>query len=148
MSKVMNKVMYCNKCDFVEISNVRKICPEDKNRLTDMGFIELAKKYNTGGTLIRKTCGCGRPTEIKDHDALGRPKYRSQCTRCREAARKYPTDKCEGCGLLNDGTGNIDRDHIDGNRSNNDFSNLQALCKECHKVKTRANGDVPWRFKG
>jgi hypothetical protein len=144
----MNKVMYCNTCDFVEVSNIRKICPKDKTRLSDMGFVEIAKTYNTCGTLSRRTCGCGRPTEIKDKDSQGRPKYRSQCSRWREQARKYPTDKCEGCGLLNDGTGNIDRDHIDGNRSNNEFSNLQALCKDCHKVKTKVSGDVSWRFKG
>ena len=28
-------------------------------------------------------------------------------------------------------------DHIDGNRSNNDISNCQALCPNCHAIKTR-----------
>ena len=143
----MNRVMYCNTCDFVEVSNLRKVCPEDRTRLLEMGFIEIAKKYKTGGTLERKLCGCGKPTAMKDTDSLGRVKYRSQCNSCREKSRKYPTDNCEICGVANDGNGNIDRDHIDGNRSNNDFSNLQALCKDCHKTKTVANGDVPWRLK-
>ena len=140
--------MYCDICDFVEVTTLRKVCPDCGNKLTDMGFLEIVKSYRTGGSLERKLCGCGRPTEVKDKDSKGRPKYRSQCSKCREAARKYPTNKCEKCGLLNDGTGNIDRDHIDGNRSNNDFSNLQALCKECHKVKTRVNGDKAYRFRG
>jgi hypothetical protein len=30
-----------------------------------------------------------------------------------------------------------DYDHIDGNRSNNDPSNCQALCPNCHAKKTR-----------
>ena len=28
-------------------------------------------------------------------------------------------------------------DHIDGNSSNNDISNCQALCSRCHDKKTR-----------
>lgn len=31
----------------------------------------------------------------------------------------------------------VDYDHIDGNRSNNDVSNCQALCPNCHAEKTR-----------
>jgi len=30
-----------------------------------------------------------------------------------------------------------DFDHIDGNKSNNEFSNCQALCPNCHAKKTR-----------
>lgn len=30
-------------------------------------------------------------------------------------------------------------DHIDGNSSNNDISNCQALCPNCHAKKTRKN---------
>ena len=28
-------------------------------------------------------------------------------------------------------------DHIDGNRSNNSLTNCQALCPNCHELKTR-----------
>jgi len=31
----------------------------------------------------------------------------------------------------------VDYDHIDGNRSNNDVSNCQALCPNCHAIKSR-----------
>lgn len=31
----------------------------------------------------------------------------------------------------------FDFDHIDNDRSNNDFSNCQALCPNCHAIKTR-----------
>jgi hypothetical protein len=41
--------------------------------------------------------------------------------------------KCANCSnLLNV----INYDHIDGNRSNNDKSNCQALCPNCHAIKT------------
>ena len=32
-------------------------------------------------------------------------------------------------------------DHIDGNSSNNDISNCQALCPNCHAKKTRKNSE-------
>jgi 5-methylcytosine-specific restriction endonuclease McrA len=32
-------------------------------------------------------------------------------------------------------------DHIDGNHENNDPSNLQTLCHNCHNIKTIENGD-------
>lgn len=37
----------------------------------------------------------------------------------------------------------LDVDHIDGDRGNNEINNLQTLCKPCHKVKTREN----WEYK-
>ena len=37
----------------------------------------------------------------------------------------------------------LDVDHIDGDRGNNDIKNLQTLCKPCHKIKTRNN----WEYK-
>lgn len=41
------------------------------------------------------------------------------------------------CVICNRGVGVLDYDHIDGNRSNNDISNCQALCPNCHAKKTR-----------
>lgn len=35
----------------------------------------------------------------------------------------------------------LDVDHIDGDRSNNHINNLQTLCKPCHRIKTKENGD-------
>ena len=35
----------------------------------------------------------------------------------------------------------LDGDHIDGNPSNNDPSNIQTLCSCCHTYKTIMNGD-------
>ena len=42
--------------------------------------------------------------------------------------------RCNSCNrVLNV----VNFDHMDGNRSNNDVSNCQALCPNCHAKKTR-----------
>ena len=51
--------------------------------------------------------------------------------------------KCEVCGFKPVHVCQLDIDHIDGNSLNNDFSNLQALCANCHRLKTIINKD--WR---
>jgi 5-methylcytosine-specific restriction endonuclease McrA len=35
----------------------------------------------------------------------------------------------------------LDVDHIDGNHANDDPSNLQTLCANCHRLKTQVNAD-------
>src|SRR2546426_4754148 len=42
--------------------------------------------------------------------------------------------RCAICGRL---LGVVDFDHIDGDRSNNDVSNCQAICPYCHAIKSR-----------
>ena len=41
------------------------------------------------------------------------------------------------CNLCKESLGEINFDHIDGNRSNNSITNCQALCPNCHAKKTR-----------
>ena len=41
------------------------------------------------------------------------------------------------CAMCNDKLFYPHFDHIDGNRSNNSLSNCQALCPNCHELKTR-----------
>lgn len=54
----------------------------------------------------------------------------------RERALRYYGPCCQSCGYLRN-TEMIDVDHIDGNRLNNDITNLQVLCVWCHALKTR-----------
>lgn len=89
------------------------------------------------GSIIRKLCGCGNPTAIKEIGKDGKYRYRSNCQPCRTKARKQRKSFCESCG----GTNNLQIDHIDANRSNNEPSNLQTLCNYCHIIKSRINGD-------
>lgn len=71
------------------------------------------------------------------------------CSRnCKTRARrkKYTLGKktfCEFCGFVALHPCQLDVDHIDGDHSNNEKSNLQTLCANCHRLKTVLNED--WR---
>ena len=49
--------------------------------------------------------------------------------------------KCEKCGFIPEHESQLDVDHIDGNKSNNEVLNLQTLCANCHRLKTYLNKD-------
>ena len=55
--------------------------------------------------------------------------------------RKYKKDSCEECGFVPTHSSQLDVDHIDGDRWNNDPSNLRTLCANCHRLKTHLNRD-------
>ena len=48
---------------------------------------------------------------------------------------------CEKCGFTSPYPCQFDVDHIDGNHFNNELSNLQTLCSNCHRLKTYLNKD-------
>jgi hypothetical protein len=52
---------------------------------------------------------------------------------------------CELCGFLPQHICQLDVDHKDGNNKNNDHSNLQTICANCHRLKTYLNKD--WENK-
>lgn len=67
--------------------------------------------------------------------------YRKYCRYCHEALYYRPwllhrKNTCEKCGFVPEWIGQLDVDHIDGNQKNNDPSNLQTLCANCHRLKT------------
>ena len=53
--------------------------------------------------------------------------------------RKHKKNRCEKCGFIPEHKVQLDVDHIDGNKYNNDISNLQTLCANCHRLKTYLN---------
>jgi hypothetical protein len=55
--------------------------------------------------------------------------------------RIFVEDKCSNCGFIPIHTCQLDVDHIDGNKKNNNISNLQTLCANCHRLKTYVNKD-------
>lgn len=57
----------------------------------------------------------------------------------------YKKETCEKCNFVPQHTCQLDVDHIDGNKSNNDPSNLQTLCANCHRLKTKLNKDTRWK---
>ena len=54
-------------------------------------------------------------------------------------ARKLLSETCELCSKSDD----LEAHHIDRNRSNNDVSNIQTLCRSCHMKLHWSNGDIP-----
>lgn len=54
---------------------------------------------------------------------------------------EYKKDLCERCWFRPEHPGQLDVDHIDGNHDNNDPSNLQTLCANCHRLKSISNGE-------
>ena len=54
----------------------------------------------------------------------------------------HKKDSCQQCGFNPVHISQLDVDHIDGDRWNNDPSNLQTLCANCHRLKTHLNDDA------
>jgi hypothetical protein len=49
---------------------------------------------------------------------------------------KFKKECCELCGFIPVHACQLDVDHIDGDSTNNDVTNLQTLCANCHRLKT------------
>lgn len=98
---------------------------------------------------MRPHCDCGNlvektATSKKD----GSPLWGKKCRSCR-GRTKYGIIKgssCEECGFVAKVSTQLEIDHIDGNRHNNDESNLRTLCCNCHAYKSHVNKDL--RFMG
>jgi 5-methylcytosine-specific restriction endonuclease McrA len=86
---------------------------------------------------VQQRCSCGNMCVSKGRDARGRQTFSKKCQTCRK--NKYGTNKassCAVCGFLAEHPCQMDIDHIDGNHDNNDVTNLQTLCANCHRLKT------------
>lgn len=69
---------------------------------------------------------------------------KSRNKRIEKYKRPYITFKknsCERCGFIPEHSCQLDVDHIDGNHKNNEESNLQTLCANCHRLKTYQKQD-------
>ena len=88
------------------------------------------------GLLIRPMCGCGNKAVSTGLDEKGRQNYRTRCRTCIRKAQALRKDFYKSCGKKWEGGKRFDTDHIDGNPSNNNPSNVQTLCRDCHSVKT------------
>lgn len=84
----------------------------------------------------RPRCLCGNLVASK-----GAGKYRKTCYKCHMTGKRFKLDHCERCGFIPEDLVQLDIDHINGDRTNNDPSNLQTLCANCHRLKTKAFDD-------
>jgi 5-methylcytosine-specific restriction endonuclease McrA len=97
---------------------------------------------------IRTMCVCGKPVRSKGRTTGGTQLWDRLCATCRENGyRKHKTDQCAFCGFVAIHSVQLDVDHIDGDHKNNDVSNLQTLCANCHRLKTHMNRDHDWYAK-
>jgi 5-methylcytosine-specific restriction endonuclease McrA len=96
------------------------------------------------------SCSLCGDTKIKLRDSKATSlagKYRCIAVYKRNIVKsQYPyavhkKDACEKCGFIPVHISQLDVDHIDGDRWNNEVSNLQTLCANCHRLKTHLNGD-------
>jgi len=84
-------------------------------------------------------------------NSLGQVNWRCQPAKHREKKLKlrpwiaYKETQCARCGFVPEHPCQLDVDHIDGNNANNDPSNYQTLCANCHRLKTHKNKD--WETK-
>ena len=98
---------------------------------------------------IQKQCsykGCLSDARKRGTSKLGFPTYRKYCNTHEKSHYKYKyrlakEAKCCSCGFVPVHPCQLDVDHVDGNKHNNDIENLQTLCANCHRLKTHKNKD-------
>ena len=90
-------------------------------------------------------CSCGNKQESKGM-YKGKRIYSRYCSSCKKDKLRLSylnkaSMTCSKCGFQAVHKGQLDIDHIDGNHKNNDISNIQILCANCHRLKTFINKD-------
>ena len=110
---------------------------------------EINEDHKTG---ICSICGLVRVVLRDKNKRKLNSKYRCATTHRNNNNRfSYPyrlhkKDACEQCGFIPEHVSQLDVDHIDGDNTNNDLSNLQTLCANCHRLKTFNNKDGAYKL--
>ena len=90
---------------------------------------------------VCKVCGVHRVTWRENRSGAGR-RWDTMCQTCRRFPHtRNKKDSCEVCGFVATHRCQLDVDHIDGDHGNNELSNLQTLCANCHRLKSYVNAD-------
>ena len=102
-----------------------------------------ATSTHEGKKYFRKYCHTCADKKYKDVNTV------REMSRVRTATRhaKFKLKKmapCTVCGFMPQVAAQMDWDHADGNRNNNDDSNLRLLCANCHRLKTWENNDFDY----
>lgn len=99
--------------------------------------------------------GCGRSASWIRRNKDGTVKYRNFCSKHHKMKKDYmKKDYCENidgrlgfkCTTTILGPYQLQLDHIDGNRYNNNDDNKQTLCACCHAYKTHVDQNHLTRY--
>lgn len=102
------------------------------------------------GSLIKRTCGsngCNKLGRNVGRDSQGRTRYGVLCWGCHKYNYHDKKNYCENCGFVALHSVQLDIDHKDGNKRNNNKDNLWTVCANCHRLKTHANQDWLTRYE-
>ena len=94
--------------------------------------------------MSRGHCSCNNLVEKVGTRKDGTPIYGNKCRTCRGRIRYgiVKASSCEECGFVALVSSQLEIDHIDGNRKNNNKSNLKTLCCNCHALKSHIKEDM------
>lgn len=81
--------------------------------------------------------------QYRKHKSKRKQKMREYNHRTRLS--QFKGNRCELCGFIPIDPCQLDVDHIDGNRKNTITQNLQTLCANCHRLKTKLSYDGTYK---
>lgn len=73
--------------------------------------------------------------------------FRQRSTKRDKLLNKLGGDKCRRCQFVPEAVCQLTIDHIDRNHKNNELSNLQVLCANCHYLKTKVELNSPDKLR-
>ena len=102
--------------------------------------------------------GCGKNAAIKIKTKNGDPIYRNYCDKHHRMRSRISLSKKHYCENQDGHLGwpctstiidscQLQVDHIDGDRYNDDASNKSTICANCHSLKTKLHGNHSTRYQ-
>lgn len=112
----------------------RKFQPSSIEGMCVKCNIRKQKKRTRKGRVVYENL-CGR-CKNELYSKVGIDNFAEELKFKKKPYLKYKKDYCEKCDFKPVHLIQLEVDHIDGNHSNDDPSNLQTLCCNCHRLKT------------
>lgn len=136
-NKKRNLNIYCSKKCFQEAKKrnhtVKAICANCGKDIDKL--ISHTKRTKTGNLYCSRSCSASKNNTLFK-TGTKHPNYTNGLGSYRKAKlRDLLVPVCERCGF--DNILALDVHHKDGNRKNNDLSNLEVLCCNCHAIEHR-----------